>query len=161
MSTTAAAIRSTMVDTIKALVPAGISSPRFAPYAEDTLRIGFREWAEKNSAAAFRRFSLRLLPGIEPLGPHDWNVRREVARLELVVAYPVDYRYGGSGAVSLDQLMTSDMSQIVDAIGTRGYATITPAADAVVTDEGHTFEDILACRFGVATLTAEYYRSTT
>lgn len=161
MTTTVAAIRETMVDAIQALVPAGILAPRFVPYREDTSRTAFRLWAEKNAAAAFRRFSLRVLPGVEPQAPHDYNVRREVARLELVVAYPHDYRYGASGAISLDTVLASDMAQLVDAIGTRGYATITPAADAVVTDEGHTFEDVSACRFGVAVLNCEYYRSAT
>lgn len=161
MTTTVADIRATIVDTIKALVPTGITTPRFAPWQEDTLRTSFRLWSEKNPLAAFRRFSVRVLPGVEPAGVHDYNRRREVARLECVVAYPADHRYGALGAVSLDTILAADMALIVDAVGTKGYATISPAAAAVVTDEGHTVEDLEACRFGVATFTCEYYRSTT
>jgi hypothetical protein len=161
MTTTVAEIRATMADTIRALTPTGIITPRFTAWQEDTLRTPFRLWAEKNPLAAFRRFSLRVLPGVEPAGVHDYSRRRETARLECVVAYPMDHRYGALGAVSLDTILAADMALIVDAIGTKGYATISPAADAVVTDEGHTVEDIEACRFGVAVFTAEYYRSTT
>jgi len=161
VTTTVADIRATIVDTIKALVPTGITTPRFTPWQEDTLRTSFRLWSEKNPLAAFRRFSVRVLPGVEPAGVHDYNRRREVARLECVVAYPADHRYGALGAVSLDTILAADMALIVRLLDPDPALVAALPAAAVVTDEGHTVEDLEACRFGVATFTCEFYRSTT
>lgn len=161
-TTTAAAIRDKMLDTVDALVPRVLSSDRFKRHREEGG--DFRAWAVANPTAALRRVSIMDTGLVEP--PLVTNTDYEHVRrvFEVVVAYPrKSARYGRDAARDLHDALELDGDQLDAAIGTTGYQTLdqatSGAATVITTDRGR--EDLPGVVFLTIRLSVQYYRSTT
>lgn len=146
-STTSSAIRSLMRTTIAALTPSALSGDGFRAYEE---RFAFRDWCDKNPAAALRLFSVRDVGELEP--PLVTDTARHWAWREFVleVAYPLDARYGELEELSLDDVIEQDLRQLRAAVGTDGFQTIEGAGarDAAVSNlPGEIRDRGVACFF--------------
>ena len=118
-TTTFSLVRANQVTQIHAVTPTLLSNVPFR-LAEDT--VPFEEWAEKQSSACFRRFTIQN--NLNYTSPLVSNTDLEIHRVNctLLVAYPLTLgTYGLENYRSLDDLIESDIFQLDTAIGTRGY----------------------------------------
>lgn len=161
MTTSAAAIRDTMITVIRGLTPAALSSDTFRLYRED--QVAFQTWAVQNPASCFRWYSL-LDTGVRaPPSVMGGNYQRDQVTFELVVGYPQNNRYGPDAGRDREDLIEQDQRQLEAAIGPFGAAAYgvdvsplvlpgqTPRWDRV---------DVETVTLLVGTVAFEYWRST-
>lgn len=158
MTTTSAAIRDRMLTVVEAVVPASHSGQRFARHREE---MDFRAWADANPAACLRRFSVRDLGDARPALVSNTDVELVRAIFEVVIAYPLNFRFGtGTAALGLEDVVDQDRHRIEHAVGMRGYANFTAATGAEAAwVEGETARETSKVRFLVIAQTMEFYRS--
>jgi hypothetical protein len=160
-STSDSSIVAAMRDRVKDLEPALL--PRLRPVGRFELhdeQFPIRIWAEQNPGAALRRVSIRASGRHEP--PEVSNHVQEYVSttIEIVIPYPRDVRYGNQRGLDRDAVISSDLKQIDDAIGTNGYASLdlSTGGDALVVTTSVEREEGISCVFGVITLRASYWR---
>lgn len=152
MATTVAAIRNTMITTVKALTPTSHAHRKYRHHRED---VDFRDYCERNPAAAYRLFTIRDTFAHE--GPTISTMTLEELRttIECVVAYPKMEAYiNDSGSrrpfLDRDDILREDIKQLRDAIGVNGYSTIDSAGgNATVFDEQIGVDMGTACVYAV------------
>ena len=128
---TAEAIRDRIYTRIEALTPASLVSTKFRQFRNED-GADFDEWAEKNPAAALRRFQVREVGDDEP--PLVTHLTQETVRVrfEIRIAYPHTHRYGPANGMDRDDVANADWKQIKYAItgtGGSGKANFTSATD--------------------------------
>lgn len=160
MTTTATAIRNSIEARIAALTPAVHAGQPFRAHRHER---PIREWAEQNPSACLRRFSVRWVGPIPPALVTNTDVEQVERAIEVVVAYPTDWRHGGKQLVDLDEVASDDARLIADCVGTNGAAAmalVTTSATVVTDTDGENLEPGPVVTFGVVRLRAYYYRST-
>ena len=157
-TTTSAAIRNRMLTVVEALTPATQSGVRFLRHREE---IDFRAWADAHPEACLRRFAVRDLGDYRPALISNTDVELRRALFEVVLAYPLNYRFGsGANLLGVEDVIDQDMHQVEHAVGLRGYANFTAAtgAEAAWVD-GETARSSSNVRFLVIAQSMEFYRS--
>lgn len=156
MTTTAIAIRDLHASLIEAITPASESRTSFRKHRDE---MPFEEWVASNPNAALRRFSIyedgyRRAPPISNAG-----VEYRYCALEIMVAYPNNFRYGSSNRSDQEALMVQDAELVEDAIGLRGFANFSDST-IIASEFSISRIDADAARFIRINTTHAYYRST-
>ena len=155
MSTTPAAIRDRIAVLVTTLSP---TTDTGQPFVEHTEQEPIREWAVANPASCLRHFSARWLPDTSPPLVTD-TVAEQVERdLEIVIAYPVDWRHGNKQLVDLATVVDEDTRKIAITVGTEGASNLANTSATVLTTV-ETSEDLGPVHVGVVRLHVLYYRS--
>ena len=156
---TAEAIRDRIMSLIEAITPT-MAKPAFLRYRNED-GADFDAWAEKNPAAALRRFQVREV-GDDEL-PHTSSVLEERVRTRfaLRVAYPQTHRYGAANAMDRDDVMNQDWLKINAAVGIYGGANFTGSHDCIPLGAIKSRESGGKIDFLVVAIDVEYLRSTT
>lgn len=157
-TTTFAAIRNALIDTIRQLIPSRMEMRRFR-LADDTSSADFRIWSEDNAHACLRRYTIRHL-GWEPAGVSDVYTEMRQSEAELVVAYHHawgEYRDGTQprNMLDMEDLIEADLGQIAQAIGYRSSHSY-PLGTYRVIETGQSIEVGAEVSFGVISLVADY-----
>ncbi len=158
MSTTQAAIRDSMIASVRGLTPTYHAAEKFRQHRD---RLDLRAWAAQNPASCLRLFSVRFVADLEPPTVSDTESEMVTRSIEVVVAYPADGRHGKDLELrDLDDVIEEDLRMIDDTIGTNGFAHLagTNPGATVITD-GDAREDGGAVTFGVLRMRCHYYRS--
>lgn len=158
-TTTPSAIRSAVVAIVEGLTPATEARTGYVAHREEA---DFRDWCAENPAGCLRRFSARWVSPTRT--PTVTNTTEEwVSRdLEVVVAYPSSYRFGGVQLAGLVDVIDVDVKQIAHAIGTNGAANYVAQLGAATVTSVTTSEssaDLGPIHLGVVALDVGYYRS--
>lgn len=124
-ATTAAEIRSRIIDVIRGLARAELASTPFVPYRNEG-RGDFRQWCEENPAKALRRFQVRDTGDDQPPAVSNTDHEEREITFVALVAYPQTGRAGQQGALDRDDLMSGDQHRIEFAIGMCGRANFAP-----------------------------------
>lgn len=117
-TTTYAAIRDEQARLIETITPTSASQVKFQ---REEGRMDFRQWAQANPNACFRRFSIMGSNRFE--GPLVSNTDIETQRTDTIItiAYPKQYaKYGAENIRDLQDMVEEDIVSIDDTIGHRG-----------------------------------------
>lgn len=122
---------------------------------------GFRDWAERNKDACFRKFSALFLGEVSPPSVSNTDAERVEEEIEIVVAYPHTLRF--RSIVALHHVVREDLRQIEHEVGSNGFnaldTDVASIGTATVVTVGQRREDGPPVTFGVLRLRAGYYRS--
>lgn len=134
MATTPGAIRDRMVTLIKAIAPAIHPAQKFHHHRAE---MTFREDMEAQPSSCHRKFSVRFGGATTQAAVTDHTVERVEDDAIVEVAYGLDWRFGGTQLLGLDDVIASDAVQIEATVGVpssdstlKGLASIIRAADA-------------------------------
>jgi hypothetical protein len=116
---TAATIRDRSIQLIEWVDPVSLASTRFRRYRNEG-GADFREWAEKNAAAALRRFQVRNVGNDQLPTVSNTDVEERRLTLEILVAYPQTNRAGADNALDRDDIIEEDWDYIDFNIGICG-----------------------------------------
>jgi hypothetical protein len=122
--TTRQAIRDFIVMTIKALTPTTFARDRYVPHRNDG-NGDLIAWAQKNPAAAFRRYQVRYQGADIAADSGDTSFEGRWVRIAITVAYPQNNRTGSGATMDRDDVASGDRFQIEQAIGLSGDYSIT------------------------------------
>lgn len=158
MATTAGAVRNQMISLVEDITPALHAATKIRAYREEQ---EFREWAMANPSACLRRFSIRFLGDTSQALVTDHTVERVEEGVEVVVAYPTNWRLASSGTqqLGLDDAMASDAKKIDAAIGVASSDATLKSLATVFRNDGKSREDVGPVQFSVITYRIEYARS--
>lgn len=155
-TTTIEAIRENMETLIHALTPSQIARTKFKVERGE---MQFRDWAEAQKQASFRRYSFDQIGVVETGEVSNLDVEEVYTQLRLTVAYPNDYRYGRENKEDRHDVIEADAMQLRNTIGSKGYGSWVPGQrDA---KETHTVEEGQAATFLIVDLDVVYLRSMT
>jgi hypothetical protein len=146
--------RDAQATTIAALTPTAHAGVKFEHYRDQE---DFRSWALANPAACFRRFAIEDLFVYDEPAISNEDVWWHTGEQEVVIAYPVDRRYGTDGARDQRDIMRADYYAIDTAIGAR--AGVYSSGHAVITSVSH--EELGSVSFLVLTYTFRFWRGET
>jgi len=159
-STTAASIRDRIKALIQALTPTSDAGVKFRSYRNED-GADFQDWAEKNPAAALRRFQARDDGSEEPPEVSDTLVDMRHVTFLILVAYPHTGRHGADQALDRDDVIDQDWGLINGKVGIYGRAQYSGAYDC--TPLGATREIIRGAGVDFLEVRARfsYYRAVT
>lgn len=118
MTTTFASIRDEQVALIRGLTPQSLAADRFEYYPGT---MPFRDWADLNPTACFRRFAIGDLMEFDPPEVSNADVEWIGCREEITVAYPRDFRAGLANDRDTIALLREDLWSINDEVGPYGH----------------------------------------
>lgn len=163
-ATLAASIRDRIIAVITALSPSSLATGAgnaFHEYRNEGDG-DFIAWAEKNPAAAFRRFQVRDDGTDEPPAVTNMDIEERSVTFEIVISYPQSARTGHKQALSRDDVIAADFRQIDFAVGICGRINFSPPEpDAVPRGITKRIDRRDACDYLVLTETFTYRRTTT
>lgn len=154
-TTSAQLIREDRRNIVESLNPAQLNKVKFREYNRDG---DFREWAEANPAACFRRFQIRDLATYEIPLISDMVAEEVQTQFEVIVAYPADGRFGSDIVNGLEDAIRSDQVRIESRIGAMSNANypsglnLFQLASVEIEREGAVY--FLSCTFDV-----DFYRA--
>ena len=152
MSTTFAAIRTEQVALIRAITPSSLASVSFVAALDER---NFRDWADANPTACFRRFSIRDRLELEPPDVSNADVEWTGCREEILVAYPLDYRYGEGNQRDLESVLREDLYLLDDQLGPYGYDNYSAAVATDLEVAAETMDNVVIL---VLSYRLRYYR---
>jgi hypothetical protein len=157
---TAETIRDQVIVLLEALPPTSLTRDAFRRYRNEE-GADFTAWAEKNAAAAFRRFQVRQVG--QDGAPDVSNTQFEAVELELEIriAYPQTARYGAQNAMDRDKVRNQDWERINFAVGIYGRGNFSGTNDCTPLGAVETREAGGKIDFLVVTARFRYQRSTT
>lgn len=156
---TASAIRDRIYTLLESLAPTSLAGDKFRRYRNE-LDANFDEWAEKNPAAALRRFQVREV-GADELPQTSSGLEERVrTRFQLRMAYPQTNRYGKECGMDRDDVMNDDWKQINLNVGIYGGATFTGTANCIPLGATKTREQGGKVDYLVIDIDVEYLRAT-
>ena len=155
MTTTLDAIRDEQIAVLQALTPKALASVKFRTALDE---LDFRTWAQAESLAAFRRFTIEDNYTYDAPEIHGGDVVFRRPLVDVIVAYPRDYRYGGTNRRGMRDVMDQDREQIDYAIGVWGTGNMTDSSASLVDIAYEQLESVVLM---IMTLQVNYYRSTT
>lgn len=123
-TTTFEAVRNSQFDAIEGITPSSLDYAKFAKHRAEQ---DFRTWCEENPQACFRRVSIVNLFDYEPPQISNTDVEFVEGREEIVIAYPMDYRYGGDAMRDMRDIINEDMYDLDNVLGHRGTGNYTDA----------------------------------
>lgn len=150
---TVEAIRDQVYSLLEGVAPTSLSDVKFRRFRNED-GANFEEWAEKNGAAAFRRFQTRQVQTDEPPLVSNTTTERVVLTLVTRVAYPQTHRYGSANAMDRDDVMNQDWKSINYKIGLYGRANFSSSNDC--TPIGATMEMERSGRIDYLVITARF-----
>ena len=157
---TAEAIRDRIVSLVSGLTPSTDSRTKFRQYRNEE-GADFEEWAEKNAAAAFRRFQVREV-GDDQIPETSSGVEERVRiRFEIRISYPQSHRYGAANAMDRDDVINQDWKQLNYAIGLYGRGNFSSTHDCTPLGAVKTRETGQKVDYLFVTADYEYLRSLT
>lgn len=155
MATTAGAIRDAMIALVTAITPAKHAGQKFLAHREQA---DFRTQSAASPGNCLRRFSIRNLNdrGAPPVT--NTSIEEVSETFEVVVAYPIDGRHGGKFLTGLDDVISSDINQIIHVL----HVANSPAGATVIrlSDERESSE-AEGVVFAVIRFRVDYYWSLT
>jgi len=155
MTTTLAAIRDEQIAIVQALTPSDLAHVPFRVALDER---DFREWAQAEPVAAFRRFAIVDRWTYTTPEADGGDVTWEPTEVDVMVAYPRDYRYGTGNSRSREDVMRADRAQIDYAIGAWGAENMSDSSATLIATR---VEEYPAVAILAMTLRVFYYRSTT
>lgn len=160
-TTTAMTIRNTIAGLIEDISP---SIHRQQKLRRHTEQLALRPWAEANPAACLRVFSVRFEGSTEPPAVNDTLVQEVRDTIEIVVAYPLDWRHGGGQTgqlLALDDVIADDARLIERTVGPPGYATLAGlvAPACVMWEQANARDSGEFVAFSVLRYRCDYFRS--
>lgn len=156
---TAEAIRDRVYALIEALTPTSLAADKFRRYRNED-GADFDAWAEKNPAAALRRFQVREVGDDEmPLVSFVTQERVRV-RYAIRVAYPQTHRYGAANGMDRDDVLNQDWLKLNYAIGIYGRAGFSSTNDCTPLGAVKTRESGGKIDYLVVAADFEYVRAT-
>lgn len=157
MTTTPDVIRDSIASRIAAIVPAIHAAQPFIEHREE---MPFRAWSAANPPGSLRRFSVRWVGAVAAPVVTNMDLEEVEDEIEIVVAYPTNWRHGGRQLAGLDDVVKADARRISHVVGTNGaagMAAVTTSATAITLSESVDAGD--AVTFGVVRLRVVYTRS--
>jgi hypothetical protein len=157
---TAEAIRDRIYALLEALTPTSLSSDKFRRYRNED-GADFPAWAEKNVAAALRRFQVRQVG--DDGEPDVSNTTEETVEIdfEITLAYPQTHRYGAANGMDRDDVRKQDWKQIKHTIGIDGRGNFSSSHDCTPLGAVETLEQGGKIDYSVIRARFRYQRSTT
>lgn len=157
---TAEAIRDRIYTLVEAITPTSLTATKFLRHRNEG-SADFDEWAEKNPAAALRRFQVREVGDDEPPLVSSVTQERVRVRYAIRVAYPQTGRYGSANGMDRDDVINQDWLKLNYAIGIYGRAGFSSTNDCTPLGAVKTRESGGKIDYLVVTADFEYVRSTT
>ena len=154
MTTTLTAIIDEQIALIQALTPASLASVQFRVALDE---MDLEDWADAEPQAAFRRFTIEDVTSYDVPEVSAADVTFEPCDVELVIAYPNDYRYGTANRRARAAVMREDRSQIDYAIGMWGVRNMSDSS-AVLTETE--FDELDTCTLMRLNFRIFFYRAT-
>lgn len=154
---TYAQIRDEQARLIEALTPTSAAAVTFK---REEGRVDFRQWAQANPSACFRRFS--IIGSMRDEGPLVSNTDFETYRTDTIVtvAYPKQMgKYGADNIRDLQDLIEEDRFLIDDTIGHRGQNNQLACQNYCRRTEDPSVDDAGAVWLVTLTFETEYQRS--
>jgi hypothetical protein len=157
---TAESIRDRIYALIEALTPTSLSSDKFRRYRNED-GADFQAWAEKNPAAALRRFQVRQAG--DDGEPDVSNTTEETVEIEfeILIGYPANHRYGPANGMDRDDVRKQDWKQIKHTIGIDGRGNFSSGHDCTPLGAVETLEQGGKIDYSVIRVRFRYQRSTT
>jgi hypothetical protein len=124
-TTTESALRTLTASLVAAVVPTRMTDKRFI---ESTYDQEFTDWCEANPDACLRRYSVRDTLQYQPPQVTNTDVELRVVTLEVMVGYPNTFRYNTAKGRAQDDVISSDMHKLEQAIGLNGYGNYSTVA---------------------------------
>lgn len=152
-TTTFETIRENMEALIQGLTPNNLARERFHVERGE---MELRDWAEKNKPASLRRFAIVEAGARENGEVHNYSNREVYCSVQVIVAYPNDFRYGSQNIQDRADVIEADAYQIRDTIADlSSYVSGQRDAD----DVSHEIEDGEAATFLIINFDVVYFRS--
>jgi hypothetical protein len=143
-----------MVTQIQGITPTTLSRNLFRESLDEE---ELRFWAEDNSTACFRRFSVGEMFGYEVPIVSNNDVEWKETMCDVVVSYPKTWAlYGANNRRSLDKIIEQDLVSIDDVIGARGMANYSEGHAVISSHEIEEGEKVV---FLVSSFDVRFYRS--
>lgn len=114
MATTPGAIRDRMSVLVTGITPTVHAGQKFLAHRHQE---PLRDWAEANPTSCLRRFTVRSEGDTSQAAVTDHVVERVEETILVEVAYPTDWRHGGTQLLGLDDVINADAVRIEAAIG--------------------------------------------
>ena len=114
MATTPGAIRDRMSVLVTAITPTVHAGQKFLAHRHQE---PLRDWAEANPTGCLRRFSVRSVGDTTQALVTSTQLERVEESIVVEVAYPLDWRHGGTQTLALDDAIQTDAVRIEAAIG--------------------------------------------
>lgn len=156
---TAEAIRDQVYTLVEALTPTTLAT-KFLRYRNE-LGADFVEWAEKNPAAAFRRFQVREVGEDGEPDVSNSDLEAVETTFEIRIAYPQTHKYGPANAMDRDDVAKQDWKQLKHTLGCDGRANFSSTNDCTPLGATREREEGNAVDFSVIRMRVRYQRSTT
>lgn len=114
---TVEAIRDRVYTLLEGITPTSLSDVKFRRYRNEG-GADFEDFAEKNSAAAFRRVQVReIIDDLQKPETTSAIEERVRTRLRIAIAYPQTHRYGSANAMDRDDVINQDWLKINNVVG--------------------------------------------
>ena len=156
MATTPDAITDQMISLVEDITPALHAVQKFRAHREE---MDFRDWALASPASCLRRFSITFGGDTPQALVTSGQLERTEETVEVVVAYPTDFRHGGTQLAGLRKTISRDAKQIEAAIGVCATDTTLKSLASIFRNDGTSRESAGPVHFGVITFRVEYARS--
>jgi hypothetical protein len=123
-TSTPQAIRDRIRAVVASIDPVSLIGDRFID-SRNEFSGDFREWAETNPAAAFRRYQVRADGHDEPPTVSNTVIEERRVVFEILIAYPQNHRYGDDGAMDRDDVIDEDWDYLDFNLGICGKVNFT------------------------------------
>ena len=114
MTTTFETLRDEQAALIAALTPVSLEDVPFVQHIDER---PLRDWAQEYPQACFRRFAIADVFDYMPPAISTYGTERVEGSHEVVIAYPVDYRYGAQNRRDRWDVMREDEKYVDERIG--------------------------------------------
>ena len=151
------AIRDRLYTLVESRSPTSLTTKFLRFRNEDSA--DFDDWAEKNPAAAFRRFQIREAGDDELPDVSNPDLEAVIIQFNIRIAYPQSHRYGAANAMDRDDVMNQDWKLLNAALGIYGRANFSSTNDCTPLGAVKTREQGGKVDFLVVTARFRYFRA--
>lgn len=156
MATTAGAVRDRMISLVEDITPAIHAQQKLRAHREQN---DFREASGAVPGSCLRRFSITFLGDTTQALVTDYQTERVEETVEVVIAYPTDWRHGGTQQLGLHDVMASDAKKIDATIGVAASDSTLKGLATIFRNDSKSREDAGPVQFSVIAYRIEYARS--
>jgi hypothetical protein len=156
VATTPDAVIDQMIALIEDITPQVHAHLGFKAYRDE---MDFREWAQANPAQCLRRFCVTFAGDTSQALVTSTQLERVEEAVEIIVAYPTDFRHGATQLRGLRRVISRDSKQIDAKVGPSASDATLKELATVFRIETTSRENAGPVHFGVVPLRIEYARS--
>ena len=153
-TTTFAAFRAEMIIAIQALTPSKPLHDRKPAFKLAKDEVDFREWAPAHPTTCTRVFTIYDLFDDEPIEISDGTADLQPVRVEVLMAYQHDFKYGANNIRARQDVIREDYRDFEKALGINGTANYTNGC--TIKEDGPPFDVEPLRNAGVSILVIPY-----